>query len=148
MMTTVPAVRREILVDAAPDLAFRVFTQRIGAWWPLATHSVYGADATVSFENDDIVERSASGEPSVWGTVTTWEPPSLLAFTWHPGAPVERSTQVTVQFVASGAQTKVTLLHEGWEVYADPTAARNEYDAGWPIVLGLYASTAGRRGVA
>jgi hypothetical protein len=49
MTTTVPAVRREILVDAQPDGAFRVFTEQIGTWWPLATLSVYGAEATVMF---------------------------------------------------------------------------------------------------
>ena len=140
MTTAVPAVRREILVDATPDVAFRVFTQRIGSWWPLATHSVYGAGGTVSFEDSDIVERSASGEASVWGTVTTWEPPSLLSFTWHPGASDDRSSQVTVRFVAAGTQTKVTLLHEGREVYADPTRMRDEYDHGWRGVLDLYAS--------
>ena len=56
MTTTVPAIRREILVDAQPDAAFRVFTQGIGSWWPVATHSVYGADATVSFEDRQIVD--------------------------------------------------------------------------------------------
>jgi uncharacterized protein YndB with AHSA1/START domain len=142
MTTTVPAVRREILVDAQPDGAFRVFTEQIGAWWPLATHSVYGAEATVSFEDREIVERSPAGEVAVWGTVTTWEPPELLSFSWHPGASPDRASQVTVMFAAVGSQTKVTLLHEGWEVYADPTAARDEYDHGWPGVLELYAAHA------
>ena len=140
MMTTVPAIRREIVVDAEPEVAFRVFTQRIGSWWPLGDHGVYGADATVSFEDGDIVERSATGDVALWGTVTTWEPPEVLSFTWHPGATPERASQVTVAFVAAGAQTKVTLTHEGWEVYADPTAAREEYDHGWPHVLARYAA--------
>jgi uncharacterized protein YndB with AHSA1/START domain len=141
-MTAVPAIRREILVDATPEVAFRVFTQRIGVWWPLATHSVYGADATVTFEDEQIVERSPAGDRSVWGSVTSWQPPELLAFTWHPGAAPEKASRVTVRFAGTDAQTKVTLVHEGWEVYADPSAARAEYDQGWPGVLELFARSA------
>ena len=41
----VPPLRREVIVAADRDLAFRVFTERIGAWWPLAGHSVHSHDA-------------------------------------------------------------------------------------------------------
>jgi hypothetical protein len=57
-VSTIPPVRREILVDADPQTAFEVFTAQIGRWWPLAELSVYGADATVAFE----------------GTVRPWQP--------------------------------------------------------------------------
>jgi hypothetical protein len=72
-MNTVPPIRREVLVDADPAIAFEVFTAGIGRWWPLAELSVHGADATVAFVDGQIVERS--GETvAVWGTVTRWEP--------------------------------------------------------------------------
>ena len=35
-VSTVPPIRREILVDADPDTAFEVFTAGLGQWWPLA----------------------------------------------------------------------------------------------------------------
>ena len=60
-MSTVPPIRREILVDANPQTAFEVFTGRIAQWWPLAEHSVYGAGATVAFDGGQIVERSPDG---------------------------------------------------------------------------------------
>ena len=41
-MSSVPAIRREILVDAEPAVAFEVFTAGIGQWWPVEEHSVYG----------------------------------------------------------------------------------------------------------
>jgi hypothetical protein len=34
-VSTVPPIRREILVDADPAVAFEVFTAGIGRWWPL-----------------------------------------------------------------------------------------------------------------
>ena len=41
-MSSVPPIRREILVDADPALAFDVFTGAIGQWWPLDEKSVHG----------------------------------------------------------------------------------------------------------
>jgi uncharacterized protein YciI len=134
-MTPLPPIHREMLVDAEPEKAFEVFTARIGDWWPLASHSVHGERATVSFEDGELVERSPAGETSVWATVTRWEPPAVLALSWYPGHPGQRITEVTVSFAAAGEQTLVTLEHSGWEVYADPAAARDEYSNGWPAVL-------------
>ena len=39
-----------------------------------------------------IVETLADGRTSVWGTVTTWDPPHHVAFTWHPGRPAAEKT--------------------------------------------------------
>jgi uncharacterized protein YndB with AHSA1/START domain len=48
-------------------------------------------------------------------------------------------SQVEVTFTAAGSQTLVALTHSGWEAaFADPAAARAEYDQGWPTVLSCY----------
>ena len=138
-----PPIRREVLVDAEPAVAFEVFTTRIGLWWPIADKSVYGAGGTVAFAGGQIIEQSSDGQRAVWGTVTRWEPPAGLAFTWHPGHAPERASQVEVAFAAAGPQTLVTVTHTGWDVFADPAAARAEYDHGWPIVLDHYQQRAG-----
>jgi uncharacterized protein YciI len=133
-----PPIRREVLVDAGPQAAFEIFTAGLGRWWPLAEgKGVYG-DGTVAFAGGHIIERSAAGQQAVWGTVTRWEPPAAVAFTWHPGYEAERASQVEVTFTAAGAQTLVRLTHTGWEIFDDPAAARAEYDQGWPAVLGSY----------
>jgi uncharacterized protein YciI len=152
-VTAVPPIRREILVEADPAAAFEVFTGGIGRWWPLDEFSVHGRDATVSFTESSagsfagsfaggqIIEHSADGETAVWGTVTRWEPPDAVAFTWHPGQPAERASHVLVTFAAAEpGQTLVRLEHAGWEAFADPAAARAEYDHGWPLVLGRYSA--------
>ena len=147
-MSTVPPVRREIIVDADPAAAFEVFTAALGQWWPLDELSVYGKGATVAFADGRIVERSADGEAAVWGTVTRWEPAAAVAFTWHPGQPAERASRVLVTFApvpgpagagpTAAGQTLVRLEHTGWDAFADPAAARAEYDHGWPLVLDRY----------
>jgi uncharacterized protein YciI len=133
-----PPIRREILVDADPATAFAAFTERISHWWPLEDLSVYGPGGTVGFADGQIVERSASGDAAVWGTVYLWEPATALAFSWHPGGPPDQATHVEVTFTQADAQTLVTLTHSGWERFADPAGARAEYDLGWPVVLGTY----------
>jgi uncharacterized protein YndB with AHSA1/START domain len=134
-------VRREVIVNAAPDRAFDLFTAHIGEWWPLANFGVFG-DGTVAFESTAIVERS-SGQESVWGEVTTWEPPSSLGFTWHPGYGIEHATDVLVTFTPSDDKTLVTLVHTGWERMTDPDASAAEYSSGWPTVLGAFAALVG-----
>ncbi|MGH3121588.1 MAG: SRPBCC domain-containing protein [Streptosporangiaceae bacterium] len=133
-----PPIRREILVDADPATAFEVFTERIGQWWPLEDLSVYGPGGTVGFAEGQIVEQSASGDATVWGTVYRWEPAAALAFSWHPGGPPDQASHVEVTFTQADAQTLVTLTHTGWERFTDPAEARAEYDQGWPVVLGTY----------
>ena len=135
---SVPSIRREVLVDADPQTAFEVFTARIAHWWPLAEHSVYGAGSTVAFDGGQIIERGPDGATSLWGTVTRWEPPGALAYSWHPGHAPDRASHVEITFAAVDGQTLVTVEHSGWEVYADPAAARAEYNQGWPMVLDRY----------
>lgn len=145
-MTEVPPIRREVVVDLDASEAFELFTAHIGDWWPVARHSVFGEGALVAFENGQIIETS-EGRTSEWGTVTEWEPGARVSFTWHPGAPTERASAVTVTFTAHGDErTLIVLEHSGWDVYDDPAAARREYENGWPRVLDEYAQAAGRRG--
>jgi hypothetical protein len=50
---------------------------------------------------------------------------------------------VTVTFMPEGAGARVDLEHRGWEIYGDrASVAREEYDAGWPSTLDLFASAA------
>lgn len=42
----------------------------------------------------------------------------------------------------------MVLRHEGWEAYADPAAARQEYDSGWPRVLAQFAAGVATPGAA
>jgi uncharacterized protein YndB with AHSA1/START domain/uncharacterized protein YciI len=133
----VPPLRRQVLVACDPATAFRLWTDDIGAWWPVASHSCFGEGSHVAFDGDRIVETSSTGETALWGTVVEVDEPSTLAFTWHPGRDAGTATRVTVSFTATADDgvTLVTLVHTGWEVLADPTAARSEYSRGWFTVL-------------
>jgi uncharacterized protein YndB with AHSA1/START domain/uncharacterized protein YciI len=142
-MSSLPPLRRQIVVPAGPQTAFDVFTEKIGDWWPVHRHSVYGARASAAFRDGRLVETGPDGDESVWGQVLDWEPPHRLRLTWHPGHAAERASEVEVTFVpVADALTLVTVEHRNWEHVGDPAAARKEYGNGWPAVLASYASSA------
>jgi hypothetical protein len=134
------ALHHEVTVNTSIDRAFELFTARIGEWWPLGSHAVFGV-GTVAFEGNLLVERAAGGE-SVWAEVTEWTPPVALSLAWHPGGTPAEATKVRVTFEALGEQTRVTLIHSGWENTHDPISEAADYDKGWPPVLADFARLA------
>jgi uncharacterized protein YndB with AHSA1/START domain len=147
--TSVDPVRKSVTVPAAPQRAFELFTAHMHEWWPLSTHSVGAEDAvSVTFGEGVgavILETMADGRTSVWGTVTDWDPPHRVAFTWHAGTAETEATRVEVTFTQSGpASTAVLLIHSGWECRPDGTSARENYVTGWEPVVGCFAEAAAR----
>ncbi len=144
-MTELPPIRRQVAVPATAEVAFKIFTAEIGAWWPVGDgHSVYGADTVVDFRDGRVVERGPDGDEAVWGTVLDWEPPYRLRMTWHPGSDPEVPSEVEVRFSElSDEQTLVTLEHRGWEAFDEPAKSRDNYNTGWPHVLGRYLDRTG-----
>jgi len=141
----IAALRRQLVVPVGQDVAFGAFTEEIGQWWPVGDgHSVFGAGAAVAWRDGRLVETAPDGREAAWGTVLHWDPPHRLRLTWHPGRAEADATEVEVTFFPlDGGPTLVTLEHRGWERYADPTAARDEYSRGWPTVLNQFAARTG-----
>lgn len=147
--SSIEAVRKSVTVPATPDRAFELFTARFGDWWPLATHSV-GIDSAVAVSfgagiGGIIVETLADGTSTIWGTVTSWDPPDQVAFSWHAGTPEAEASLVEVTFTPAGpASTLVELVHTGWENRPDGAIARAGYETGWDKVIDQYARAASR----
>jgi uncharacterized protein YndB with AHSA1/START domain len=146
---TFEPLRKSVTVPVAPQRAFELFTAHVHEWWPLATHSVGAEEAAGVVFGEGvggiIVETLADGTTSVWGTVTDWEPPHRVAFTWHAGTPAAEATRVEVTFTADGpAGTVVLLVHSGWARRPDGASARAGYDTGWEPVIASFAQTATR----
>lgn len=130
-------------VRRSPEVAFYVFTTRIGDWWPLATHGCFGDQAAgLSFSDGRLVELSVDGDTEVWGEVLEWDPPRRFACTWHPGATDGAHAVVEVDFRPDEDGTRVELAHRGWEAFGtDADRRRSAYEApdGWAKVLELFA---------
>ncbi len=144
MTGSIPPLHRSITVPWTPDVAFRRFTGQMSEWWPLRSHSVGGARAErVVFEGrvgGRIYEVDQGGDEYTWGTVIGYDPPTRVAFTWHPGMAPETSQDIEVRFLAAASGTRVELTHTGWERLGDMARkARKGYPIGWAYVLLLYA---------
>lgn len=137
-------VHKQLKVGLTVEEAFRLFTEGIGNWWPLHTHSV-GLDQakTCYFEGrvgGRIMEVMTDGTESEWGKVLAWKPFELITFQWYPGREPDTAQEVTISFkeLETGG-TLVDLVHSGWETLGDRAQdARTNYDSGWDFVLANY----------
>jgi uncharacterized protein YndB with AHSA1/START domain len=149
--TVTETIHKEIVVEASPETAFRVFVDAIAQWWPLHKYGTFTEDAeTVILEPElggRLVEKAKDGRETVWGEVLEIEVASRVRFTWHPGRDADdEPTEVEVTFTADKDGTLVVLEHRGWENLRDELrAGRVGYDSGWSGVLEAYrqAATAG-----
>jgi uncharacterized protein YndB with AHSA1/START domain len=132
-------IRKSIKVERPPEIAFRVFCEGIGEWWPRGA-SFKGNRADTIIEGrigGRFLERYTDGTEYELGRVTAYQPPSLVAFTWR--APSwEVTTQVEIRFRPEDGGTRVELEHSGWEQTPKTQDARNNYDTGWTAILEHY----------
>jgi uncharacterized protein YndB with AHSA1/START domain len=144
-------IHATVSVQRAPEDAFRVFTQDMGAWWPLHVHSIavdefegrVKAESLVceGREGGRIYEVMSDGAEGTWATFLTWDPPRRLVMAWKPTLAEGPSTEIEVTFTPEGGGTRVDLLHRGWERLGDRAEeARSQYGEGWTPVLALYAA--------
>ena len=136
-------VQKSIVVRCDVNEAFRIFTDEMESWWPLATHSIGQEDAKGCYfegrEGGRIYETDGDGAIHLWGTVTVWEPPSRVVFAWHPGRDASTAQEVELRFGESDEGTLVELEHRNWEVLGEQASEiRAGYDQGWDLVLGQF----------
>lgn len=140
-------IHKTVTVSVPIERAFEIFTGEIASWWPLATHSVgleHSAGVSIGTSvGDQLVETLADGSTSVWGTVVRCEPPNVLELTWHAGRPADETTLLQLTFTAGvDGGTVVTLLHSGWERWADGQPLAEGYSEGWDVVLARFVGRA------
>ncbi len=154
MSTSAPdAVRKSVEVAVPPARAWRVFTEEMGSWWPLATHSIGVEQGTppdgvvVEGHVGGVIYETLGDERRTWGTVVEWDPPTRLSVEWTVGA--GPATRWTATFSATATGTRVDLVHAGFEAHGDRAdEMRASYGAedGWAGVLARFAEAAGAPG--
>jgi uncharacterized protein YndB with AHSA1/START domain len=147
------SVRKQLFVKAPPLVAWRVFTEKIGAWWPLAHYKI-GRVAAVDAVIEPRVggrwyERGEDGSTCEWGSVLAWEPPGRLVLSWDITADWQYDpalkTEVEVRFVPEGAGTRVELEHRRLDRFGarrDEMRRIFETEGDWGKLLALFARVA------
>jgi uncharacterized protein YndB with AHSA1/START domain len=147
-------VCKVVSVQAPQAVAWRVFTEEMGAWWPLAYYKIGKANAV-----DAVIEaraggrwyeRGDDGSTCQWGSVLVWEPPSRLVLSWDINADFQYDstlqTEIEVRFIADGSNgTRVELEHRHLDRYgARRDEMRRIYDTegDWGKLLEMFARVA------
>ncbi len=143
-------VEKQIKVVLDQENAFRLFTEGLNKWWPLATHSVGEEQVeTCVFEGHvggRIYEVMKDGSQAEWGKVLVWKPFRKVVFTWYPGRKPDTAQEVTVTFSEITGGTQVDLVHTGWEKLGEKAkSGRDGYSFGWEFVLANYIIMASGR---
>jgi uncharacterized protein YndB with AHSA1/START domain len=137
-------IRRSVVVPWTADKAFHRFTEEFSTWWPRYTHSIGGRHVRrVVMEcrvGGAIYEEHVDGTRYRRGTVTAFEAPRRIAFTFHAAFAEADAQQVEVSFDVDGPGTRVTLVSSGWErMTGAALRSRGGYQIGWGGILGRFA---------
>jgi uncharacterized protein YndB with AHSA1/START domain len=148
------SVRKVITVQAPQAVAWRVFTEKMGTWWPLAYYKIGKANAVDAVIEPHVggswYERGDDGSTCQWGSVLAWEPPSRLVLSWDITADWQYDpnlkTELEVRFNADGSdRTHIELEHRHLDRFgARRDEMREIFDAtgDWGKFLELFARAA------
>jgi uncharacterized protein YndB with AHSA1/START domain len=147
------AVRTEVTVAAAPDKAFRVFTEGFNRWWPRSHHIAEGEleEAIIEpFVGGRWYERTTEGSGCDWGQVLAWDPPNGLALSWAINGEWEldpkHASRIEVTFTPTAdGGTTVVVEHSEFAGHKAAEALHGAVGAegGWPTILQGYIEATG-----
>jgi uncharacterized protein YndB with AHSA1/START domain len=147
--TATRAVVKSVDVGVPIERAWTVFTEQMGSWWPLATHSIgqeHGATpdgVVVEGRVGGEIYETIADDRRTWGTIVEWEPPRRLVVEWTVGSGVP--TQWTATFSATATGTHLELVHVGFEAHgarADELRTSYGSEDGWAYVLSRFVLVA------
>jgi uncharacterized protein YndB with AHSA1/START domain len=148
------SVRKVMNVQAPPEVAWRVFTEKMSTWWPLDSYKIGKANAVDAVIEPRVggrwYERGDDGSTCDWGTVATWEPTTRLVLYWQISADWQYDptlkTELEIRFIPEGNNgTRVELEHRRLDLYGERRdEMRSIFDTGgdWGRLLTSFARAA------
>ena len=148
------SVRKVVTVRAPVEVAWRVFTEQMGAWWPLATYKIGSAKAVNAIIEPRVggrwYERGEDGSTCDWGSVLVWQPCSRLVLSYDITADWQYDpnlkTELEIRFLPEGPDvTRVELEHRRLDRYGDRREQMRrifDTEGDWGKLLDLFARVA------
>jgi uncharacterized protein YndB with AHSA1/START domain len=153
--TTDPnSVRKALTVKAPQNIAWRVFTENLGNWWPLHVYKIGKSPAVDAFMEPFVggrwYERGEDGSDCQWGSVLTWEPPSRLVLSWDIDAnwqyDPDLKTEIEIRFISESSDvTRVELEHRKLDRYGTRREEMRrifDTEGDWGRLLAMFAARA------
>jgi uncharacterized protein YndB with AHSA1/START domain len=152
-VSTIEPVKKEVIVNASQEHAFRVFTEGMDRWWPRQHHVGKSPMARQLLElrpGGRWYAVCEDGSECDVGKVLLWDPPRRLVLAWQLTSDwqydVNFLTEVEVNFTAESPKaTRVVLEHRDLERYGKTAPdLRKSIDSpdGWPLLLEKFAKVA------
>lgn len=152
-MTHIEPVRKQIIVEASREHAFRVFTDGIDRWWPRQHHigkSPLKRAVLEARAGGRWYSVCEDGSECDTGKVLVWDPPNRLVLAWQITAAWNYDpsfvTEVEVTFVAAGPRkTRVEFEHRDLHRFGgavEEIRKQIDADGGWRLILERFADTA------
>jgi uncharacterized protein YndB with AHSA1/START domain len=148
------SVHKVLSVKAPPEVAWRVFTEKMGTWWPLDNYKIGKPKAVDAVIEPKVggrwYERGEDGSSCDWGRVLAWEPPKRLVLSWDISADWQfdpnLKTELEIRFLPEGSDsTRVELVHRHLDRYgARRDEMRRIFDSSgdWGRLLQMFAGVA------
>jgi uncharacterized protein YndB with AHSA1/START domain len=148
------SVRKVVSVEAPQEVAWRVFTEKMGTWWPLDNYKIGKAKAVDAVIEPHVggrwYELGDDGSTCDWGRVLVWEPHSRLVLTWDINADWQPDpnlkTELELRFLVNGKnRTRVELEHRHLDRYGarrDEMRRIFETEGDWGRLLASFARVA------
>lgn len=148
------SIRKVVDVEAPQQIAWQVFTEQMGTWWPLAMYKIGKSNAVDAIIEPRVggrwYERGEDGSTCEWGRVLVWQPHSRLVLSWDITADWQYDpdlhTEIEVQFLAQGeVRTRVEFEHRRLDRYGDRRdEMRTIFDktGDWGLLLAAFAQSA------
>ena len=140
------SIKKQLLVNASQETAFRVFTERMGDWWPKSHHigkTPLKDSILEQKENGRWYSSHEDGTECNVGKVLVWDPFGRLVLAWQINGNFEYDpdliSEVEVLFhVEEPKLTRVTMEHRDLEKLAGGAKVIGDMDQGWGYILQLY----------
>lgn len=150
------SVRKVVLVQAPQEVAWRVFTEQMGTWWPLQNYKIGQVKAVDAVVEPRVggrwYELGEDGSTCQWGSVLAWEPRARLVLSWDITADwqydPDLKTEIELRFIPEGKNaTRVELEHRRLDRYGarrDEMRRIFETEGDWGRFLEMFARVATR----
>jgi uncharacterized protein YndB with AHSA1/START domain len=143
------SIKKELMVNAPQETAFRVFSQKMDLWWPRSHHVGKTAMVKMVLEPEKKgrwYSTHEGGEVCEVGYVQHYEPNSRLVLVWQLNGDFKFDsnlhTEVELKFTAEGPEiTRVLFEHRKIQTLGK---AIDGMDHGWGMILDLFGEVASR----